>query len=486
MATSKKQRPADAPLPRDALAARTLQTIQRYQMLAPGDRVLVAVSGGPDSVALLHLLHALAPRFDASLGVAHLDHGLRPEDAEEELALVRSLTRRLGLVCHTGKITRPSSRGSLEEQLRNLRYAFLQDTAAQHGYTKIALGHHADDNAEAVLLRLLRGSGIRGLAGIPPVRDGGIIRPMLHARRRDIMAYLECHKLNFAEDPSNTDPRFERNKVRHQLIPLLCEHFNANVVETLNRLSMLCREEDLWLSSYLRPLQDQAIRTCDRQCLELASDPLTTLPRPLQRRLIRDGLEKWQGHLRRLGADHIEAIIELAAGRAGRRLSLPGAILGLKADAGIRFTCHSDARRPPDGSDHEDYQYNITLQRIPFSLEISEARCRLTFSLLDNPTPPRAGPVGDTSIMLDFDQLHLPLIVRNRRPGDRLHPFGLTGTQKVKSLLIDRKMPVHQRDRIPLLLAGETILWVAGVRRGSAAQVSPQTQRILQVLLEPF
>lgn len=486
MATSKRQYPHRAPRPGDPLAARTLRTIQRYDMLAQGDKVLVAVSGGPDSVALLHLLHKLAPRYDLRLGTAHLDHGLRPRDAEKELALVRSLARQLHLNCHAGKISQRPVQGSLEEQLREIRYEFLKRTAADHGYTKIALGHHADDNAEAVLLRLLRGSGIRGLAGIPPVRDGVIIRPLIHARRRDIMAYLAHHRLAFAEDPSNADPRFERNRVRHHLIPLLSEHYNPNVVATLNRLALLCREEEQWFSSHLHPHLAQIVRTCEETCLELASDPLAALPRPLQRRLVRSCLEKWQGHLRRLDAGHIEAVLDLATGRAGRCLSLPGAIQGRRTATGVLFAGDVDPRSPVAKGACPPYCYTVSKTQVPFALEIPEARCRLAFTQTGAIDPRQAVTDAGMSILLDMDLLDFPLTIRNRRPGDRLRPFGMAGTRKVKSLLIDRKIPAHRRDQIPLLMAGDAILWVAGVRRGSAAPISMGTRQALRVVLEPF
>jgi len=206
--------------PADPLILQAMRTIERFRMLQPGDKVLVGVSSGPDSVVLLHLLHTLAERFSIHLGTAHLDHGMRPCDSEAEGDLVQTLGGRLGIECHMGKLDAPVRQGSLEEQLRKERYAFFERITAAHGYTKIALGHHADDNAEAVLMHLLRGSGLRGLSGIPPVRDNTIIRPLIECRRCQILAYAKRHHLAYLLDASNLDARFERNKIRHNLISL--------------------------------------------------------------------------------------------------------------------------------------------------------------------------------------------------------------------------------------------------------------------------
>ncbi|MFZ1985177.1 MAG: tRNA lysidine(34) synthetase TilS [Desulfatitalea sp.] len=482
MAIHRHNRPTTAS-PTDPLVAQAEQTIQRHQMLTPGDKVLVGVSGGPDSMALVHVLHALASRLDIRLGMAHLDHGLRPATAEQEAALVLALARRLGLDCQTGKIEALARRGSLEEQLRLHRYAFFQETAAMHGCNKIALGHHADDNAEAVLMHLLRGSGIRGLAGIPPVRGQGIIRPLIAARRADILAYLERHDIAAAQDATNADLRFERNQIRHQLLPLLEQRFNPNLVQALNRTAMLCWEEEHWLVAHLTPYAAQATVSENADGLELSVETLSAWPRPVQRHVLRMALRQWQGHLRRLGAEHIEALIGLlAAGKSGRRLHLPIKVIAERDLQVLRFRRvaqprHSQAIDPP-----AQYHYALPWPlELPLAMEIPEADCRLHFSAIPVPAPEALRVRDPCEIFLDPDQLSFPLSVRNFRPGDRFQPFGLHGTQKLKALLINRKIPKNQRERFPLLLSGDTIVWVVGLRRSSAAPVSPTAAHVLRV-----
>jgi tRNA(Ile)-lysidine synthase len=483
MAPAQNKIPAGLRL--DPLVAQTTNTIERHAMLARGDQVLVGVSGGPDSVALLHVLQTIAPRDDWRLGVAHLDHGLRPDGAAKEMALVRDLAKRLQLPCHTGKIEPPTGRGCLEEQLRHRRYAFFEQLCADHGYTKIALGHQAEDNAEGVLLHLLRGSGPRGLAGIPPVRDGKIIRPLIHARREQIVAYLQRHGLGYAHDPSNDDPRFARNQIRHQLIPLLRQDYNPNIVTVLNRLATLCREEEQWFARYLEPVLAQIMASCQPNGLDLRLEPFLNLSGPLQRRVLRAALAQWQGHLRRLGAAQVEALLDLATGRSGRSLSLPGCVQGQRTATLLRFTRHPFPRAKEKSGSGPSYEYPLlSSQQLPPTLCIPEARCCLHFSPLPGMDAQHWKGDDRSAILLDFDQLRFPLLIRNRRPGDRFQPFGLHGTQKLKAFLINHKIPVRERDQTPLLLSGETILWVIGIRRGHGGALTRQTRQVLQVRLQ--
>jgi tRNA(Ile)-lysidine synthase len=470
----------------DPLLARVFRTIERHGMLASGDTVLAGVSGGADSVALVDILCALAPAFDIQIAVAHLDHGLRPEAAEEEAALVRRLARRLGLACHVDRLAPPGRRGSLEERLRRLRYAFFERTAAAYGYSKIAVGHHADDNAEAVLMHLLRGTGIRGLAGIPPVRDRRIVRPLIEIRRADILAYLQRRGLPFAEDTSNTDPRFERNRIRHHLIPLLQRQYNPAVVDALNRLAALCHEEEAWLRSRLEPLAADAMASLSASGVDLDARKLLAQARPVQRRLVRAALGRWQGHLRRLSADHVEALLALLARETtGSGLDLPNRVRAERTTTLLRFR-RSPARNATERpSPVPAYAYKVeSVGRLPLRLHVPEAGCTLLFSRVP---PPEADqmPASDRHIvLLDMDRIAFPLTIRNCRAGDRLHPFGMQGTQKLKNLFINSRVPRERRRRLPLLVSGDAIVWVVGVRRGRQACLAPDTTRVLRVAVE--
>ncbi len=459
-----------------------LKTIAHHGMLTKGDKILAGVSGGPDSVALVHGLCALAPEWGIEVAIAHLDHGLRPHAAEKEAALVGQLARRLGLTCHMGRIDGPLQGSSLEAQLREKRYAFFEQTATDFGYTKIALGHHADDNAEAVLMRLLRGSGIRGLSGIPPVRDQRFIRPLIAVTRKQILQYLSRHHLSYINDESNADLRFERNRIRHQLIPLLETEYNPNVVATLNRTAALCSEEEAWFNTHLESMLERITAVSGRH-LTMEIAPLIRQPLPIQRRLIREALRKWLGHLRRIGADHVERLVQdLLPGRPGRRVNLPSGLLVARTPEALRFTRLSDLRKPEQPTLTAPYYYNIDAgQPMPFVMDIPESGYRFCFSCESPPPLKGLAALSNHTIVLDHARLSEPLTIRNFKPGDRIYPFGMQGSQKIKDLFINLKLTGIQRRQVPLLLSGEEIVWVVGLRRGRQAPVTTDTQKVLRI-----
>ena len=469
---------------KDALVALAIRTIDRYRMLTPGDCILAGVSGGPDSIALLHVLHTLCNRYSVDLAVAHLDHGTRPQTAEQEAEFVRRFSRSLDLPCHLGKIAKPPG-GSLEEKLRQARYAFFERTAVDHGYNKVALGHQADDNAEAVLMRLFRGSGIQGLSGIPPVRDEKFIRPLIGARRSDIIAYLDRHKLVYMEDASNKDLQFERNKIRHALIPGLQRDYSSQIVQHLNRLAELCREEDQWIEASLRPLVAAATLRQDAQGLELRPAVLQGAPRAVQRRILRAALRQWQGDLRRIGADHIDALIDLLPSvKRGRGIHLPGRVQARRTDDCLAFMRHPGRRGK--AAPAPSYEYVIeSLERMPLQLVLAETGCRLNFQLEETYRTMSFSPIDQNTVLLDPAQIVFPLRIRNFRPGDRFHPFGMQGTQKLKDLFINRRIPADQRRKIPLLVSAGVILWVTGIRRGAQAAVTAATRQVLRIEVVP-
>ncbi|MBW2620551.1 MAG: tRNA lysidine(34) synthetase TilS, partial [Deltaproteobacteria bacterium] len=239
------------------------QTITTYGMLKPGDSVLIGVSGGPDSVALFHVLLTLASRFSLRIGVAHLDHCLRQNDSDKDAEFVASLAARFDIPCYIHKANvrkyQLENKLSLEEAARRVRHTFLNRVAEKNSFNKIALGHHFDDNAELVLMNLFRGSGPLGISGIPPVRDGKIIRPLIRSNRSEIIAFLDKNGIKYISDSSNRDTRFLRNRIRHDLIPLLKTSYNPKITQNLNRLASIVRSEEEWIEDVIHPLFKKAV-----------------------------------------------------------------------------------------------------------------------------------------------------------------------------------------------------------------------------------
>ena len=468
--------------PWDPISRKVVNAVERYAMFCERDKVLVAVSGGPDSVALLHILETLAPFYNLQLTVAHLNHGLRPRSSDGEARFVLRLARRLGIKCLTQKIDIGPGPGSLEERARNKRYDFLNRTADAHGCNKIALGHQANDNAEAVLLHLLRGSGIRGLAGIPPVRGPRIVRPLIHLQRAEVLAYLNQRSIDYVQDESNQDLSFARNRIRHELIPMLELQYNPNIVATLHRTADLCHEEESWLQKMLKPMVGRAIAQKNDAILVLDIDDLQKAPLALQRRIIRDALRAWSGHLRRITAAHIDAVANLLRPRGmGKRLSLPCGIAVQRTTSHLCFETGVTRGTAPKKQQPEFCHVVGSPDDLPAVFNVPHGKVQLTWDRrMPNDPNPWSNGCADAA-WFDLDRLSFPLTVRSVLPGDRLTPFGMSGSQKLKKLLIDRKIPRAERDQIPIILSAHSIIWVAGIRRSAAAPVTTDTNRTLTI-----
>jgi len=458
------------------------ETIVRHGLIARGDSVLVAVSGGPDSSALLHLLAARAPAWKLRLGLAHLDHGLREESARDA-DFVRQLAADLGLVLHTERVDvrdlQRRWRLSLEEAGRKARYDFFQETADRHGYGRVALAHHADDNAETLLLNLLRGSGRLGLGGIAPMREGRYIRPMIRATRADIEDYLRRRGLSALRDPTNADSSFMRNRIRHQLIPLLERDFQSETRAVLRRTAEILREEENWLESLLQTLLKQVVVACQTGRLTLRADALRELPLAAQRRVVRAALHLLQKDLQRIGFAHIEQVLDLVRRRpSAGPLHLPANIrVWRQADHLLMICNNAGLAHEPPGETAGDFAYDMVGCGV---LTIRETGDSVVLSEIERDAAMDRSATDPLTAFLDGETVEFPVTVRNFRPGDRFAPLGAGGTQKLKKFFIDHKVPRDQRRRCPLLVSRGWILWVAGYRIDHRARLSPLTRRVLK------
>lgn len=448
---------------------KVLHTVRRHGMLAGGETVLVGVSGGADSVALLYALLALRPRFHLTLHVLHVHHGLRAE-ADAEAALVEALGRRWDVPVTVERIRVEDEPGqSLEARARAHRYAAFRKWASARAASRVALGHTADDQAETVLMRLLEGAGPRGLAGIPPVR-GLFIRPLIEIRRWEIEAELERAGVEWVEDPSNRDLKFLRNRIRHDLLPFLAAAYNPRITEALCRAGALARQ-------VVRDVERLAARELDRlaetedQGLVLSRAPLRALPPGIGEEVLRQALIRLgeRGPLRAWAQGALRRPLE-AGSPAPIRL---GSVWMEVSGDRIRLS-HGQAQALTE-----------TVLPVPGSIALPGAGLRLEVREFERPDSYR--PPADLSTVA-FDREALPgtLTVRSRRAGDRFRPFGAPGRKRLKAFLIDTKVPRWRRDRLPLLLVNGEIAWVVGYRRGALAPVTTSTRWILEVEAFPL
>ena len=459
--------------------------IERHRMLAPGDHVLVAVSGGPDSVALLHALLRLAPAWPVHLSVAHLHHGLRGAAADADACRVAELARRLGLPWITDRVdTAAEARHgklSLETAGRRLRYGFLSAAADRAGCRRIALGHQRNDNAELVLMNLIRGTGPLGLAAMPPLRDDRYIRPLLEIDRRQILDFLGAIGADYSEDETNRHLNHTRNWVRQVLLPLIANQANPAIVSALNRTAAIFRDEESWLASITQRLFSTALQCQEPGRVVLDASVLRALAPAARRRVLRCALVCVHPDRHSIRWAHIEAIAALLTAAPGqRRLHLPHRIEVLGEWHRIELR-RRDAplRRPrPESS----FRYAVAG---PGHLAIPEMGLAATIRVLSTTATDTGLSAGQWSAFFDMDVVSFPLVVRSTAPGDRFRPLGAGGTQKVNKFLTDHKVPQHLRRNYPVVESRGRIVWLAGQRIAQAVAANAASRRVLSMVIRP-
>lgn len=459
------------------LLIKVRKTIEEYAMLQNNERVIVAVSGGCDSVALLRILYELSKELNLFLVVGHVNHGIR-EEAQDEEDFVRDLARSLKLPFEVERVDAVriarERRLSLEMAGRELRYRYLRALALRYGVRKIALGHQRDDHVETVLLNLTRGSGIDGLRGIQPVRDE-IIRPLIFCTREEIRRYLDAHGFPYMVDSSNRDKKFTRNRIRHELIPLMKRSLNPRIEEAIDRLSRIAASQEDFLRKCSQEALDRVRVEIEEPLVGVSTEGLAKLPTALQEGIIRLILERVSPEGTGIYWIHVSSVRKLALDeRRDRVLNMPHGIKVEKCGERLLFI-------PPGGEagkgECPPYEYAVNL---PGEIFISEAHVRMHLRVLRRKISPEELKKDRRIAYMDLDTIEPPLKIRNRRPGDVFHPLGMEGRKKLKDFFIDEKIDRLQRSYIPLLVDMRGIIWVGGLRIDHRVRVSESTQNVLQ------
>ncbi len=453
------------------LMKKVATTIQKYSMLTGGEKILVGLSGGPDSVCLLHVLTSLKDDFNLDLNAIYIDHGLRPHETETEIEFCKNLCERLCLPFTTQSIDVNSyaqEQGmNLQEAARGLRYRIFEETAYQIQADKIASGHTADDQAETLLMNLFRGSGKKGLSGIPPVR-GKIIRPLILTKRTEIERYLDEGKIAFITDSSNLKKYYLRNKIRLSLMPVL-KQYNPDIIDTLSRTAEILRDEERYFEVIVTKTMMKLISRKTDVRIELFLSPFAIMDKVIMRRVLRRAIDETKG-IRGISLIHIDDIIELIQkGNPGDRIYLPKGIRVIKEYATIILTSESPV------------QLNTYTLTVPGETILKEARILIKASLIESRESLHESGFGTTLGIFDADQLTFPLKVRPRKNGDFFYPFGFGKRKKLQDFFVDEKVPRDERDRIPLLMSGDDIVWIVGYRGDDRFQVTDKTKRVLRL-----
>ena len=449
--------------------------METRRLLAKGSHVLVGVSGGADSVALLHILAALSEPLDVSVSVAHLNHGIRPEAAEDAV-FVEALCKDLGVPFYMATVDVPArakaAGESLEMAAREARYAFFSRTATECGADTVATAHTHDDQAETVLLKLCRGAGTAGLRGIARdtiIHDVRVIRPLLDVSRDDVEAYLNDHGVSWREDATNADTRLRRNFIRHEVLPLLERGLNPRVKEALSRTAELLGDEETLLSA----MTEQALEGAQSEAGELRIGELTTMEPGLRRRvlqawLLRMGVPK--GNVRFDIVERLDAISTSTSG--SQTLELAPDCNVVREYGQLRVTgAESAASVIPE-----------TVLNVPGETLLTAARLRITATFSEGFERTPAGPLGvfpcEAWVRWDADTPPV-LTVRAWRPGDRIRPVGLEGSSKLQDLFVDAKVPRCKRAHIPVIACADEVVWLPGHRIARNWAVTGPKQRSL-------
>jgi tRNA(Ile)-lysidine synthase len=448
------------------------RTISHYGMIDPGDRILVAVSGGADSVCLLDILHELRAELGITLVIAHYDHGMRPSEDLLESQFVQGLATAMNLPFETekGSLLMEGSTSSIEERARIARYRFLEGAMNRFHAQKIAVGHTLNDQAETVLMRLLRGSGPSGLAGIPPMRGNTIIRPLIELKREEIESYLEARELSYATDSSNFETKYLRNKVRLHLLPLLLE-YQPRLIEHLGQLADILNSENEYMERQAEDWVEKEGRQGADGEISVPLPSFKALSPPLRNRATRYLINKIGKKLRRIDYDHIQSILRLAkSDHPQGAIDLPQSLTVEKRYNALRFTAVK-RQKPQEFCELIECPGTFFLGAIDRSITLVEVDVDGNMKLENS----------QWIAHLDAGKIHYPLVVRNFRPGDRFIPLGMTGHKKIKDFFIDLKIPSEMRASIPIIVSQNIPVWICGYRIDDRFKVTPVTKKILKV-----
>lgn len=475
------------------------EAIRSHDLFSPRDTVVVGVSGGVDSLCLLHVLLRLAPELDVRLHVGHLEHGIRGRESEEDARYVAELSAEWGVPISVGRADVPAlarERGlAVEEAARQARYRFLGDLARSLGGRTVAVAHHADDQAETVLMHFLRGSGLAGLRGMlplsrldelrlgervepaPPGEAIRLVRPLLDVRRTEIERYVAELGLEPRFDRSNLDTTHFRNRLRHELLPYL-ETFNPNVREVLRRTAVVAAGDYQVLRGVVMDEWPRVVREESDDAIAFDLPSLRELPDGLVRSLLREGVHRLRRSLRNINWVHVEDALQVVRrGATGAAATLPaGLMLRLGYDDALLADIAHRAE-PPDAPRAPGVPAGVALPGRTalgggWALDLRVVPREALPEGWDRERHPRAA-------YLDADRLPSPLVVRGRRPGDRMRPLGMGGTQKVADLMINRKLPREERAAVPILAGDGDIVWVVGLHVDERYTITPATRRVV-------
>jgi tRNA(Ile)-lysidine synthase len=459
------------------LINKVIDAIEENEMLQDGDKVVVGVSGGPDSMCLLHVLLKLRDRFSLELIAAHVNHGLRGKDADDDARYVEEFCRTNDVEFRFIKedIHKISAERNVSDETagREIRYEFFERLKLENDADKIAIAHNLNDQAETVMMRIMRGTGLEGLVGIKPVRDGVYIRPLLTCARAEIEDYCSRNGISPRIDKTNFESIYARNKIRLELIPYIEKNFNTDIINVLNRLAKSAKVD----SEYL---EQEIEKKYKKYCKYKETKVIITKEAFLEHeavltRLIRMGFAQVLGNLRNFERMHIYQVIELQRNVTGKKLMLPNGVTA--------FNNYGDISIYIKGEPHEAAYKTTGVLKLRMGInELKELGLRV---MVEQYPAEEVCPEKDESIKcFDSSKVNGDITLRFRKPGDKFNPLGMSGSKKLKDIFIDMKVPQDKRDKTPLICFGDNIAWIVGYKTSDGSKIDKSTKTIIKIRVE--
>jgi tRNA(Ile)-lysidine synthase len=456
------------------LKKEVLSRVKEYSLINKDENIVIGVSGGPDSMALLYVLLEIKDEIGFNIHIAHINHGVRGEAADNDQLFVERMAKQLGLPYHTKNVDMilyGKEKGiSAEEAGRELRYGFFREILQKCGSGKIAVAHNMNDQAETLLMRFLRGTGIDGLKGMEFIL-GDIIRPILGISREEIEDYIKLNNIETVLDHTNLMPIYTRNKVRLELIPYIEENFNPNIISTLWRTSTISMIDSNFLEKYSKERYNEIVKKQDKDSVILDGKKFLGEDRSIQQRIIRNAILGINDSLQGITEAQITNILNLFLTiDTGKECHISSNIVGRTSYE--NFIIEKNIIK-----EERNYLYDINLGGIT---SIKDLGYSFDISLITRAELENIDKIKNTKYF-NFDIIKGSLKIRNRKNGDRIRPYGMKGTKKIKDYFIDEKIPKELRDKIPLLVDAENILWVVGYRTSEEYKVTEDTKEVLVV-----
>ena len=444
------------------------------KLIEKGDKILVALSGGPDSVCLLNVLYSLKEDFHIKIGAAHVNHMLRGDEALADEEYSKSLCKNLNIEFYVKKIDidKISKEKNISHEMagREERYKFFETIKNNYGYNKIAVAHNANDQAETIIMNMMRGTGIEGLCGIRSKREGGIIRPILCLSREEVELYCSSNNLEPRIDKSNLENIYSRNKVRLDIIPYMKGNFNKDIINTLNRMANLIQVDNDFLEK--ETLNNFKVYCSNTRDALIISKEAFNLDRAIISRIIRKAFFEFTGKYSNFEMKHIYDVIELSQNTTNKRIDLTNNVLAENIYGDIYLKLKDNIIR--------EYKEVVINKGELDNTDICYENYNVRFNIIIN----KNNIDFSKNVLIkyfDYDKIEERLVIRKRRNGDKMLPLGMKGNKKVKDIFMDLKIPVDERDKIPVLCFDNEIAWLVAHKVSEKFKITKETKNIIKI-----